>query len=65
MRRYSRLGPVVVTVWIGGLKVTHCEAEGTVPFVANSPFLRWLLKTPDGYEHHRTGEGRFDAASVS
>ena len=33
MRRYSRLGPVVVTLWIGGLKVTHCEAEGTVPFV--------------------------------
>lgn len=52
-------------MWIGGLKVTHYESEGTVPFVANSPFLRWLLKTPDGYEHHRTGEGAFDAASVS
>src|SRR5690242_9688903 len=64
----TRLGLVVVTVWIGGLKVTHYEAEGVVPFVANSPFMRWLLKSPDGpdgYVHHRTAEGAVNAANES
>jgi uncharacterized membrane protein YkgB len=33
----TRAGLVVVLVWIGGLKVYHYEADGIVPFVANSP----------------------------
>ena len=30
----TRLGLVIVTLWIGALKVTQYEAEGIVPFVA-------------------------------
>jgi uncharacterized membrane protein YkgB len=58
----TRLGLVVVTLWIGGLKATHYEAEGVVPFVANSPLMSWMLKTPAGYGDHRTAEGSIDAA---
>ena len=29
----TRLGLVIVTLWIGALKVTQYEAEGIVPFV--------------------------------
>lgn len=61
----TRLGLIVATLWIGGLKVTHYDAEGIVPVGSNSPFLRWLLETPHGAEHHRTAEGAFDATSVS
>src|SRR5207244_2956923 len=32
----TRVGLVVVLVWIGGLKVYQYEADGIVPFVANS-----------------------------
>lgn len=61
----TRLGLVIVTLWIGGLKVTHYEAEGIVPFVANSPLMRWLLRTPRDYEQHRTAEGAINAANES
>jgi uncharacterized membrane protein YkgB len=59
----TRIALVLVTVWIGGLKVSHYEAEGVVPYVANSPFLRWLFKYPDDYGSHRTPEGAFSAAN--
>ena len=61
----TRLGLVVVTLWIGGLKVTRYESEGIVPFVANSPFMRWILRTPDDYTQHRTAEGAVNAANES
>jgi len=60
----TRVG-LVVTLWIGGLKVTHYAADRSVFFVANSPFLCWPLKTPDCYQHHRIAGGAFDAASMS
>ena len=34
-----RYGIVVVFFWIGALKFFTYEADGIVPFVANSPFL--------------------------
>ena len=34
-----RVAILVIFVWIGGLKFWNYEAEGIVPFVANSPFL--------------------------
>lgn len=61
----TRLGLVIVTLWIGGLKVTHYEAEGIVPFVANSPFLRWMLKMPGDYDEHKTPEGVYNAVNES
>ena len=38
----TRAGLVVVLVWIGGLKVFRYEADGIVPFVANSPFMSFF-----------------------
>jgi uncharacterized membrane protein YkgB len=35
----TRVGLVVVPVWIGGLKMYRYEDEGIVPFVANSPVM--------------------------
>jgi len=43
-----RMGLVVVLVWIGSLKVFHYEAEGIVPFVANSPFMSFAYHQPTG-----------------
>src|SRR6266436_7503212 len=39
-----RLGLVVVLCWIGGLKAANYEAEGIVPFVANSPFMNFFYR---------------------
>lgn len=61
----TRVGLVGGTLWIGGLKVTHDDADGLVPFAGNSPFLRWLLTSPAGYGYRRNVEGAFDAPSVS
>ena len=35
-----RVAILVIFVWIGGLKFWNYEAEGIVPFVANSPSMR-------------------------
>jgi uncharacterized membrane protein YkgB len=41
-----RLGLVVVLCWIGGLKAANYEAEGIVPFVANSPLMSFFYHHP-------------------
>lgn len=38
----TRVAIMVVMVWIGGLKAFQYEAEGIVPFVANSPLMSFL-----------------------
>ena len=38
----TRLGLIVVMLWIGGLKAFRYEADGIVPFVANSPPMSWV-----------------------
>lgn len=53
----TRLGIIVVLFWIGGLKAFDYEAEGIVPFVANSPFMNFLLADPGHYAAHKTAEG--------
>ncbi|WP_018119261.1 DUF417 family protein [Corynebacterium mastitidis] len=53
----TRLGLVLVTVWIGALKVFHYEAQGIIPFVANSPFMSWLMRDPENYTAHKIPEG--------
>jgi uncharacterized membrane protein YkgB len=59
-----RLGLVIVLVWIGGLKVTDYEAEGIVPFVANSPVMSFLYRYPaPDYRGHITPEGEVNAAN--
>ena len=60
----TRLGLVVVLVWIGSLKVFHYEAEGIVPFVANSPFMSFVYQRPAGeYRQHMNREGELIPAN--
>lgn len=47
----------MVTLWIGGLKVTKYESEGIIPFVANSPFFKWMINHPEEYKEHKNPEG--------
>jgi uncharacterized membrane protein YkgB len=54
----TRLGLIVVLLWIGGQKVTRFEAEGIVPFVANSPFMSFFYGRPaPEYRQHMNREG--------
>jgi uncharacterized membrane protein YkgB len=60
----TRIGLVVVLMWIGGLKVFAYEDEGIVPFVANSPFMSFLYKAPAGeYRQHMNREGELIPAN--
>jgi uncharacterized membrane protein YkgB len=52
-----RYGIVVVFIWIGALKFSPYEADGIVPFVANSPFLSGFYAHPDAYKKHMNPEG--------
>lgn len=39
-----RISIFIVMIWIGGLKAFQYEADGIVPFVANSPFMSFFYK---------------------
>ncbi len=54
----TRVGLVVVLVWIGGLKVARYEADGIVPFVANSPLMNFFYSDPGAYAAHKNPEGK-------
>jgi len=55
----TRVAIMVVMVWIGGLKAFQYEAEGIVPFVANSPLMSFLYsKEAPEYREYRNPEGR-------
>lgn len=55
----TRIAIMIVMVWIGGLKVFQYEADGIVPFVANSPFMSFLYnkKAPE-YQGYKNPEGK-------
>ena len=53
----TRLGLIVVLLWIGGLKAFRYEADGIVPFVANSPFMSFFYADPGNYKAHKNPEG--------
>ncbi|QDU94960.1 DUF417 family protein [Lignipirellula cremea] len=53
----TRVGLIIVLLWIGGLKAFPYEADGIVPFVANSPFMSFLLNDPGNYQAHKNPEG--------
>ena len=48
-----RISILIIFVWIGGLKFCNYEAEGIVPFVANSPFMSFFYakKAPEYKEY--------------
>lgn len=52
-----RIGVAIVFLWIGGLKWFKYEADGIVAFMANSPFMSWMLGDPSGYASHMNAEG--------
>ncbi len=53
----TRLGLIVVLLWIGGLKVFKYEADGIVPFVANSPTMSFFYADGGNYKAHMNPEG--------
>jgi len=53
----TRLGLIVVFLWIGGLKAFRYEADGVMPFVANSPLMSFLINDPANYKEHKNPEG--------
>lgn len=73
---FVRIAIFVVMAWIGGLKVYQYEADGIVPFVANSPFMSFLYnnssktavnekgETVKEYVLHRNPEGKMVAKNI-
>lgn len=53
----TRTGLIVVLLWIGGLKAFKYEADGIIPFVANSPVMNFFLNDPANYKAHKNPEG--------
>jgi uncharacterized membrane protein YkgB len=53
----TRLGLIVVLLWIGSLKAFKYEAQGIVPLVANSPLMSFFYADPEGYKPHMNPEG--------
>lgn len=49
---FVRFSVFIVMVWIGGLKAFQYEADGIVPFVANSPLMN--------YFYHNSGKTQMD-----
>lgn len=57
-----RVAILIIFVWIGGLKFWNYEAEGIVPFVANSPFMSFFYqKDAPEYKDYKLKEGEWDA----
>jgi uncharacterized membrane protein YkgB len=55
----TRIAICIVMVWIGGLKAFQYEADGIVPFVANSPFMQFFYaKEAPEYASYKNPEGK-------
>jgi uncharacterized membrane protein YkgB len=61
----TRAGLIVVLLWIGGLKAFPYEADGIVPFVANSPTMSFFYADPGHYKTHMNAEGALVPANRS
>ena len=60
----TRAGLIIVLVWIGALKAAPYEADGIIPFVANSPFMSFFLKyDAPAYKQHMNKEGELIATN--
>lgn len=59
--RFLQVAIFIIFAWIGGLKAFNYEAEGIVPFVANSPFMSFFYaKDAPEYKDYKLKEGEFD-----
>lgn len=55
---FMRIAIFIVMAWIGGLKAFQYEADGIVPFVANSPVMSFFYHSPASeYKTHKNKEG--------
>ena len=60
-----RISIFIVMAWIGGLKAFQYEADGIVPFVANSPVMSFFYtKDAPEYKNHKNKEGELVAANI-
>lgn len=56
---FTRIAIFIVMVWIGGLKAFQYEADGIVPFVANSPLMSFFYnKDAPEYTAYKNPEGK-------
>ncbi len=56
---FTRIGIFIVMAWIGGLKAFQYEADGIVPFVANSPLMNFFYtKQAPEYAQYKNPEGK-------
>jgi uncharacterized membrane protein YkgB len=62
-KKVVRFGIVIVFLWIGVLKFFPYEADGIVPFVANSPFMSFFYSHPSDYKTHMNQEGQLIAVN--
>lgn len=51
-----RITIAIVMIWIGGLKAFQYEADGIVPFVANSPVMSFFYTYSDSYAQNEQGQ---------
>ena len=60
----TRIGLILVLVWIGGLKFAQYEADGIVPMVANSPLMSFFYHhdAPE-YKAYMNKEGQLIPAN--
>jgi len=57
---FLRVAIFIVMAWIGGLKAFPYEAEGIIPFVANSPVMSFMLDKPASeYKQYQNKEGEY------
>ncbi|MBL7743186.1 MAG: YkgB family protein [Chitinophagaceae bacterium] len=55
----TRIAIFIVMAWIGGLKAFQYEADGIVPFVANSPLMSFFYtKEAPEYNDFKNPEGK-------
>lgn len=55
---FLRVAIFIIFAWIGGLKAFQYEADGIVPFVANSPMMSFFYnKEAPEYKQHMNKEG--------
>lgn len=60
-----RIAIFIFMAWIGGLKAYQYEADGIVPFVANSPLMSFFYNSPSNeYKKYKNKEGEVVAAHI-
>lgn len=59
-----RIAVFIVMVWIGALKAFQYEADGIVPFVANSPVMSFVYYHPEQYSTHKNKEGEINLENI-